>query len=175
MTVPLLDSASSVTNVPNHQGYGRLQELLAGVGIVSVSVSTNAANFFNANIEMRAQTVIAAMNHLKKLAADAASPYFGRLDLKRVGLMGHSRGGDVVVSVAKKLQGSADFTVQRPVPFRSASSTISSTRGLPVLASVWRSTSAVISMRKLSRSPLFHSANTSAISGAVLPRPSRSN
>ncbi len=59
---------------------------------------------------------------------------------------------------------SADLTVQRPVPFCSASSTITSTSGLPVLASIWRSTSAVISTRKLSRSPVFHSVNTSAIS-----------
>ena len=36
---------------------------------------------------------------------------------------------------------SADFTVQRPVPFCSASSRMTSTSGLPVLASVWRSTS----------------------------------
>ena len=45
------------------------------------------------------------------------------------------------------LASSADFTVQRPVPFCSASSRIRSTSGSPVLASVWRSTSAVISMR----------------------------
>ncbi len=67
----------------------------------------------------------------------------------------------------------ADLTVQRPVPFCSASSRIRSTSGLPVLASVWRKTCAVISTRKLSRSPEFHSSNTSAISPAVLPRPSR--
>ena len=66
---------------------------------------------------------------------------------------------------------SADFTVQRPVPFCSASSRMTSTSGLPVLASVWRSTSAVISIRKLSRSPLFHSANTSAISRRGLAEP----
>ncbi|SLH02479.1 Uncharacterised protein [Mycobacteroides abscessus subsp. abscessus] len=42
---------------------------------------------------------------------------------------------------------SADFTVQRPVPFCSAASTITSTSGRPVLASTWFSTSAVISTR----------------------------
>ncbi|COW97642.1 Uncharacterised protein [Mycobacterium tuberculosis] len=42
---------------------------------------------------------------------------------------------------------SADLTVQRPVPFCSARSTMTSTSGLPVLASVCRSTSAVISTR----------------------------
>ena len=66
---------------------------------------------------------------------------------------------------------SADLTVQRPVPFCSASSRMTSTSGLPVLASVCLSTSAVISTRKLSRSPLFHSVNTSAICGALHAQP----
>ena len=42
---------------------------------------------------------------------------------------------------------SALCTVQRPVPFCSASSSTMSTKGLPVLASVCDSTSAVIWMR----------------------------
>ena len=66
---------------------------------------------------------------------------------------------------------SADFTVQRPVPFCSASSSMTSTSGLPVLASTWPSTSAVISIRKESRSPLFHSAKTSAICGCGQAEP----
>ena len=41
----------------------------------------------------------------------------------------------------------ADLTVQRPVPFWPARSTITSTRGYPVSASTWASTSAVISIR----------------------------
>ena len=60
-------------------------------------------------------------------------------------------------------------TVQAPVPFWAARSRITSTKGLPVSASVWASTSAVISIRKDSRSPLFHSAKTSPISGALMP------
>lgn len=41
----------------------------------------------------------------------------------------------------------AIWTVQRPVPFCSAWSTTTSTKGLPVAASTWDSTSAVISIR----------------------------
>ncbi len=52
---------------------------------------------------------------------------------------------------------SALCTVQRPVPFCSAWSGTMSTNGLPVSASVWASTSAVISIRNDSRSPSFHS------------------
>lgn len=42
---------------------------------------------------------------------------------------------------------SADCTVQVPVPFMPARSTMTSTSGLPVRSSRWRSTSEVISMR----------------------------
>ena len=50
---------------------------------------------------------------------------------------------------------------------------MTSTSGSPVAASVWRSTSAVISIRYDSSSPLFHSAKTSAISAGLLPVPRR--
>ena len=65
-------------------------------------------------------------------------------------------------------------TVQRPVPFCSAASATTSTNGWPVSASVWPSTSAVISMRKESRSPVFHSRKMSAISAGCLPTRCRS-
>ena len=62
-------------------------------------------------------------------------------------------------------------TVQVPVPFMPAASTMTSISGLPVAASTWRSTSAVISIRYESRSPVFHWANTSAASVADNPAP----
>ena len=60
-------------------------------------------------------------------------------------------------------------TVQRPVPFCSAASATTSTKGLPVSASTCASTSAVISIRNESRSPPFHARNTSAISAGSWP------
>ena len=53
---------------------------------------------------------------------------------------------------------SAFCTVQRPVPFCSAWSSTMSTNALPVAASVWPRTSAVISIRNDSRSPEFQVA-----------------
>jgi hypothetical protein len=111
VALPLAELASSVTDVPNHAGYGRLQDLLATAGIVSMSVSTNAANFFGSLIDMRTTTAIAALEQLKKLSLDRASRYFGRLNLTKLGVMGHSRGGDVAVAVAKRLAGHPDFKV----------------------------------------------------------------
>lgn len=58
---------------------------------------------------------------------------------------------------------SAIWTVQRPVPFCSAWSTTTSTNGLPVAASTWESTSAVISIRYESRRPVFQVRKMSAI------------
>ena len=58
---------------------------------------------------------------------------------------------------------SAICTVQRPVPFCSAWSATMSTKGLPVAASVWASTSAVISIRYESRRPVFQVRKVSAI------------
>ena len=111
VALPLAETAASVTDVPNHEGYGRLQELLATVGIISVSVSTNAANFFGSLIDMRVATAIGALEELKKLNTQPGSPYRGRLNLKKLGVMGHSRGGDVAVAVVKRLAGHAVFKV----------------------------------------------------------------
>ena len=63
----------------------------------------------------------------------------------------------------------AFWTVQTPVPFDPAWSTMTSTSGSPVSASRWRSTSAVISMRYDSRSPSFHAAKMSAIASVSCP------
>ncbi len=65
-------------------------------------------------------------------------------------------------------------TVQTPVPLDPAWSTMTSTSGFPVAASSWRSTSAVISMRYDSRSPPFHSSNTSAMASGSWPPTRRS-
>ena len=60
-------------------------------------------------------------------------------------------------------------TVQRPVPFCSARSSTMSTKALPVSASTWPSTSAVISIKNDSRSPSFQVLKIWAISDADAP------
>ena len=64
---------------------------------------------------------------------------------------------------------SAVCTVHTPVPFDPAWSSTTSTNGLPVAASTWVRTSAVISIRYDSSSPLFHSVKMPAISAGVKP------
>jgi len=84
----------------SYQGFADLQDNLARAGIVSVSVDMNVANAFDAVIEMRAETLIAAIEKMIALDKDPASTFHGRLNFSRVGFMGHSRGGDAVVRAA---------------------------------------------------------------------------
>ena len=93
---------ATVTEVDNHLGYTYLQEELAKQGIVSISVDTNFANFTGSLIETRADMALEALRIMKRLDGDASSKYHDRLDFSKVGLMGHSRGGDAVVRAARK-------------------------------------------------------------------------
>jgi len=86
--------------IKNHEGYSYLQEHLAKAGIVSVSVDTNAANYFGSFVEMRARMILQAIDDLRAMNQKKGHPLCGRLDFDRIGLMGHSRGGDAVVQAA---------------------------------------------------------------------------
>ncbi|GIH97749.1 hypothetical protein ACFFMN_03525 [Planobispora siamensis] len=94
--------ADRVDEVPNFQGYAYLQDVLARLGIVSVSVDTNYANVFGSLVETRADMAIEALHAMRRFDLDPASRFHGRLDFDRVGLFGHSRGGDAVVRAVKK-------------------------------------------------------------------------
>lgn len=86
--------------VRNNDGYNYLQEALAKQGIASVSVDTNAANFFNSLIEMRALMTLGAIDAVHAMDADPSSRFHHRIDFDHIGLLGHSRGGDAVVRAA---------------------------------------------------------------------------
>jgi hypothetical protein len=86
--------------IPSHRGYTYLQETLARAGIVSVSMSHNIANRLGSFVQTRAEMILGCLDHLRRLNRDPGSPFHGKLDLNRVGLLGHSRGGDAVVAAA---------------------------------------------------------------------------
>jgi hypothetical protein len=89
---------------PSHLGYDYFQADLAKMGIIAVSVDCNALNCGAGdgvqNIEARADLIIDSIKHFQSLDGDLTSLFFQRIDFKRVGLMGHSRGGDAVVTAA---------------------------------------------------------------------------
>lgn len=86
----------------SHLGYDYLQQQLARMGIVAVSVDCNASDQWGGwadNIRDRADLVIASIAHLQSLDAGGDPIFGGRIDFARLALMGHSRGGDAVVLV----------------------------------------------------------------------------
>jgi hypothetical protein len=102
-TATLIPARASVAfEVPNHLGYTNLQEHLARQGIVSVSIDTNAANVLDSLMAFRGELGLAMLDHLRELDGDATSPLHGRLDFARVGVVGHSRGGDAVAILAAR-------------------------------------------------------------------------
>ncbi|MGH3145245.1 MAG: hypothetical protein ACRDTR_05535 [Rubrobacter sp.] len=87
---------------PSYLGYDYFQQHLARMGIIAVSVDCNALNGGGAgvqNIEARADLIIDNIAYFQGLDSDAGSVFFGRIDFGRVGLMGHSRGGEAVVTI----------------------------------------------------------------------------
>ncbi|QJU54083.1 hypothetical protein SCB71_12990 [Herbiconiux sp. KACC 21604] len=102
--------AAGETEIPSYLGYDGPAEALASNGYAVVSISANAINRLNGlhgadqGTDARGHLVL---DHLALLRAADAGPVdgigsslVGRLDLDRVGLMGHSRGGDGVVRAA---------------------------------------------------------------------------
>ncbi len=102
--------ATILHEVFSYRGYRYLQEHLARLGIVSVSLDTNAANETGSLIRFRADLVLELLDHLRSLDSDPASPLHGRLDLANVGLVGHSRGGDAVAMAADLNRGRSSAT-----------------------------------------------------------------
>ena len=85
---------------PNAEGYVYLLETLAAQGFVAVSISGNALNCRDDYIIERSQLIA---EHLRRWDAwndggggPFGGTFVGALDLSRVGLMGHSRGGDAI-------------------------------------------------------------------------------
>ena len=86
---------------PSYLGYDYFQHQLARMGIVAISVDCNDTNGPGggvSNIHQRADLIIASIAHFQTL--NSGDPVFDQtIDFAKVGLMGHSRGGDAVVLV----------------------------------------------------------------------------
>lgn len=101
-----------VEPVDSYAGYDWLASALASHGYVILSVDANAVNDLDATwglagtnrdagAEARADVLLRTLDKLRELNANPGDPTWGsllagRLDMQRVGLMGHSRGGEGV-------------------------------------------------------------------------------
>ncbi|CAN5553355.1 hypothetical protein BH24GEM3_BH24GEM3_10950 [soil metagenome] len=88
--------------IPNHEGYDYFQRQLARMGVIAVSVYTNEANclpYGPHNMRERAELILQSIQHFQSLDGGGDARFGGKIDFSRVGLMGHSRGGEAVVVV----------------------------------------------------------------------------
>jgi dienelactone hydrolase len=93
--------------VLNYGGYDAMGRALASHGYVVASLSANAVNAYSGmhddfGAQARGDLVLAHLGLLRRSDAGTGplKAVQGRLDLSRVGLMGHSRGGEGVVRAA---------------------------------------------------------------------------
>ncbi|HJK92779.1 MAG TPA: hypothetical protein RMH26_18760, partial [Polyangiaceae bacterium LLY-WYZ-15_(1-7)] len=93
---------------PNAEGLAYLAETVAAQGYVAVSISANAMNCRNGWIGERAQLLRAHLAQWAEYATSGGAPFGGtfrgRVDLSRVALFGHSRGGEAVAAVPAVLR-----------------------------------------------------------------------
>ncbi len=92
--------------IPSFQGYDYVGEVLASQGYIVVSVSANGVNavdnlVFDLGALARAELLQKHLDILNGFNTTGGAPFgtkfVGKLDLTRVGTMGHSRGGEGVV------------------------------------------------------------------------------
>jgi dienelactone hydrolase len=101
---------SPFVEVPSHLGYDYLQQLLASQGYATVSVRANGVNAQDDQVpdggaSARAMLVMAHLDHWTTIAADH------QVDLRRVVLVGHSRGGEGVARAAIRIPLTAPYRV----------------------------------------------------------------
>lgn len=82
-------------------GYAYLGEHLASRGYIMASVDEN---FINGNIrgenDVRGWLLLEHLSLWRTWNADSTSPFFHKVDMSRIALMGHSRGGEAIIIAA---------------------------------------------------------------------------
>jgi dienelactone hydrolase len=92
---------------PSDPGYAYLGEHLASRGMIAVSVDQNFLNGWilaDGNMDempLRAWMLLKHLQTWRDWNAEPGNPFYGKVDLERVGLIGHSRGGEAVAHAAE--------------------------------------------------------------------------
>jgi hypothetical protein len=94
------------TVIPSYQGYDYIAQNLASNGYIVISVSANGINAFDNNVtdlgmQARAELIQRHLQQWNTFNTAGAAPFgtkfVGKVNLQKVGTMGHSRGGEGVV------------------------------------------------------------------------------
>lgn len=92
---------------PSDPGYAYLGEHLASRGYIAVSVDQNFLNGFGladgnmAEMPLRSWLLLKHLEQWREWNATPGNPFYGQVDLERIALIGHSRGGEAVAHAAE--------------------------------------------------------------------------
>lgn len=90
--------------IPSHEGYNYIMERLASQGIVAISISAHQIQFDNGvwNYNARGRLILKWLDKLRDWNDSGTDPFggifHGKLDMTKIALSGHSRGGEGVVA-----------------------------------------------------------------------------
>jgi hypothetical protein len=98
---------ASHTTTPNAEGMLYLAETLAAHGYVATTISGNALNCRDDYIPERSELILEHLRRWLGWSTAGGDPFgstfVGRVDMTRVGLVGHSRGGEAVALAPQRL------------------------------------------------------------------------
>lgn len=86
------------SSVPSYLGYEYLGTYLASNGYVVVSVDENIINEIQTNNDLRAYLLLENMKVILDLSEHSDNPLSGMIDVDKIAIGGHSRGGEMVAT-----------------------------------------------------------------------------
>ena len=97
---------ADANRIPSHEGYDYIMEKLASQGIICISISTHQIQHDNGayNYEARGKLILKWLDKLRDWNDNGSDPFGsggifdGNIDMSKIALSGHSRGGEGVVA-----------------------------------------------------------------------------
>lgn len=101
---PFNPPCALANRIPSHEGYDYILDRLASQGIFAISINAHQLQWDNGaqNYDIRGRLILWWLDELRDWNDNGTDPFGGlfqgRLDLSRIALSGHSRGGEGVVA-----------------------------------------------------------------------------